>query len=299
MSLFKEEIARAKSREVVRFVAAAGIVGVLLGCLIAGAGSRPPTTSDWAAAREARLAAQQACLTQSSHGDSPSCDPGEDSLWLSPKVKVYDVRSVPDAIALASTLFALAAWLIGAVLVGGDWASGTMSTLLTWEPRRIRLLAAKLASAGVVVLVLAGIVLTILVLGLTSVSTLRGLHEAPAGFWPSVIAMSVRTILLTSVFAMMAGATAFFSRSAAFSMASLASYLLVVEGLARLRVPLATRWLIVDNAIAWVVGRPSGSDGPLLNTLSNFRVQAIVILGAWLVACMLLASWSFRSRDVS
>ncbi len=36
---------------------------------------------------------------------------------------------------------ALVAALVGATGVGADWASRTIITLLTWEPRRIRLLA--------------------------------------------------------------------------------------------------------------------------------------------------------------
>ncbi|MGH2718762.1 MAG: hypothetical protein ACRDJU_09310 [Actinomycetota bacterium] len=34
----------------------------------------------------------------------------------------------------------------GATFIGGEWAAGTMTLLLAWEPRRLPVMAAKLAS---------------------------------------------------------------------------------------------------------------------------------------------------------
>ena len=39
-----------------------------------------------------------------------------------------------------------AAWLLAASFVGAEWHAGTMGTLLTWEPRRLYVLGAKVAA---------------------------------------------------------------------------------------------------------------------------------------------------------
>ena len=43
--------------------------------------------------------------------------------------------------------------LLGATLAGADWTAGTMGTLLTWEPRRVRVHLVRVLVTVVVVLV--------------------------------------------------------------------------------------------------------------------------------------------------
>nr|MDQ3385874.1 hypothetical protein [Actinomycetota bacterium] len=46
-------------------------------------------------------------------------------------------------------LLAMGAVIGGALVVGGEWKVGTVTTLLTWEPRRGRAIAARFVACGV------------------------------------------------------------------------------------------------------------------------------------------------------
>ncbi|MGH8991361.1 MAG: hypothetical protein ACRDZ7_07530, partial [Acidimicrobiia bacterium] len=43
------------------------------------------------------------------------------------------------ALAVAAIFLAVGGLLGGAAVVGGEWKAGTVGTVLTWEPRRVRL----------------------------------------------------------------------------------------------------------------------------------------------------------------
>src|SRR5687768_4237204 len=52
-----------------------------------------------------------------------------------------------DGLLLVTGLFLFMGALIGgAAVVGGEWWSGGVTTLLTWDPRRVRVLLARLAA---------------------------------------------------------------------------------------------------------------------------------------------------------
>src|SRR5258706_7329996 len=66
---------------------------------------------------------------------------------------------------IAAIPLLIGALLGGATVAGAEWRAGTISTVLTWEPRRLRLHAARAASAFVLAAVIA-VVLQMLVLAL-------------------------------------------------------------------------------------------------------------------------------------
>ena len=59
------------------------------------------------------------------------------------------LRDLPEILQGISTFVILLGALLGASLGGADWTSDTITTLLTWEPRRIKVL---LTRAAVVIL---------------------------------------------------------------------------------------------------------------------------------------------------
>ncbi|MGH9025991.1 MAG: hypothetical protein ACRDWD_07730, partial [Acidimicrobiia bacterium] len=81
------------------------------------------------------------------------------------------VNNDPGVIAATAIVWAMISFVLGASFVGAEWRAGTMTTLLTWEPRRLRVFAAKaLVAAG---LGAAVVVVLDVVLG--------------AALWPSVL----------------------------------------------------------------------------------------------------------------
>ena len=65
---------------------------------------------------------------------------------------------IADILLGISVLIMILMWLVGASFIGAEWRHGTITTLLTWEPRRIRLMVAKVAAV-----VLFGFVVSLLI----------------------------------------------------------------------------------------------------------------------------------------
>lgn len=77
-------------------------------------------------------------------------------------------------------------FLLGTTFVGHDWASGSMSNQLLFEPRRGRIWAAKAIVVGAVSFVVAAVVSSAYWLGVRAVMSSRDLVVAPGGFGDSL-----------------------------------------------------------------------------------------------------------------
>ena len=80
------------------------------------------------------------------------------TLWL----EVGDHTQETTALSVAIYLFIVAA-AIAATAIGGDYRAGTVGTPLTWEPRRVRLISARLLAVVTVALGLYLVVTVVLV----------------------------------------------------------------------------------------------------------------------------------------
>jgi ABC-2 type transport system permease protein len=142
--------------------------------------------------------------------------------------------------------------LLGATFVGADWASGSMSNQLLFEPRRLRVYAAK---AGAVVVT--GLVLGLLVgaawwLGLAGVVRARDLSIAD-GVSGEVGWQVVRTGLLAAAAGLAGLATTMLFRSTVATLGVL--FAVVIAGsflIAVLPFESPERWLPHLNVLAWI-----------------------------------------------
>ena len=79
--------------------------------------------------------------------EEPPCAeqvPTADQMYLDPRFRV--VTQLPELLLASSVTWAMVAFLVGASALGADWSSRTLPALLTWEPRRARVLLTKLAA---------------------------------------------------------------------------------------------------------------------------------------------------------
>lgn len=84
--------------------------------------------------------------------------------------------NLPGILAGTTVPLVLAAWVIGASSIGAEWHSGAMATTLTWEPRRFRLISAKLlAVVGL------AFVFTVTFQALLTLALLPSTNDATAG----------------------------------------------------------------------------------------------------------------------
>ena len=201
-----------------------------------------------------------------------------------------DAFSLGDArefIEGTATLFVIAGWLIGASLVGAEWQAGTITTLLTWEPRRSRVLGTKTvaAAAGAFVFVLVSNLVFLGLLALVAVT--RGSTD---GLDASVFWFIVRISALASVGAILGLALATVTRNTAAALGIAFVYLAIVEGIIRGFRPGWRGWLLGDSSTEFALMH-GGVPG---RTFSH----SAAVLAMWCIAFLTVAMVTFRARDV-
>lgn len=183
----------------------------------------------------------------------------------------------------------------GAVVVGGEWKTGNVTTVATWEVRRGRLLAARLLACGVLA-PLIGLALLVVFVGATLPTVFaKGTTAGLDGEWALTLAGGVgRALVIVALAAVFGGVLASLGRSTAGALATVFVYNAVVENIVRARWPERGRWLLGENLATWFTGaQPEHvpfERGPLL---------AIATLVAYVVVLAVAAVLVFRRRDIA
>jgi len=154
------------------------------------------------------------------------------------------------------TTVAILLMLSGATFVGADWASGSMSNQLLFEPRRIRVWLAKAAAVGLAATLLAVIVQTLYWAGIYLVSDLRDLTP-PAALKDDVMWMTARGTFVIALAAVAGFAMTMLFRSTVFTLGLL--FVVAVAGTFIVAVlPLGgqnDRYMIPTNVAAVIQGK--------------------------------------------
>jgi len=207
----------------------------------------------------------------------------------------YELSSFPDVLKGSSLVLLSVAWMLGASAIGAEWHAGHVTTILTWEPRRGRVMAAKIVASLTSVFVLSLAVQAVLGIALAIDAAGRGSTAGVDASWLSeAAAVALRVALLSSIFGGFGFALASVGRNTAVALGVGFGYLVIVENLVRGLRPQWTPWLLTDNAGLFVVG--SQTDVPLLG---RTVAGAGLYLAAVAVALLLGASGTFRARDVT
>jgi hypothetical protein len=307
-ALLAAELRRIASRRVVRLAAALALIGTLLGGAAVFAFSGSLTADEYqqrVAEADARLEAQndqiEACLQ--AHGlerDEKVSDEVAEQCFPDEDVGHVDDprfhRSRLEAILRGVTgALAVIGWGLGASLVGAEFASRGMTTLLTWEPRRGRVFVAKAVTAmlATAVLALAALVLLALVMW-----PALAFHGAPLGIddptvW-SLAGTIGRGVALATISAGIGFAIATIGRNTAAALGAGFAYVIVLENIVGTSLEGWRRWLLLGNVVVFVSGRSDASDVP-----GRSVTGAGVFLAAVAVASLAVAAGAFRRRDLA
>jgi ABC-type transport system involved in multi-copper enzyme maturation permease subunit len=216
----------------------------------------------------------------------------------------------------------LFAVLAASTLIGAEWRWGVWRTLLTHEPRRIRMVMAKMATVWTVIAI--GLAVTLaFVAGLDAI--FRSISHVGADGGPSVAGIARTTgksLLSLELYSTLAAAAAMTIRASFGGIAALA--LLLGDGLATMK----WHWLrhvLPTQQIARLLPPPAdnffGGGYVWWTSVGSGRVvceprgvgisecreipvppipqwRAILVLLAWIAAASLIASFVVRSRDV-
>jgi hypothetical protein len=291
------ELRRYASRRAVRASGTLVLLGIVVACVIVFVNSKNGADADAEVERQ-RAQFIQNCLEFQDFVPPDVQNKAEFCRDQSLQV-VSDPRfrldSLTDIFAGLSPLLIILALGLGATFIGAEWSAGTMTTYLTWEPRRTIAFLAK-ASGGVLFVFLAALaVQAVLGLLLTPVAMLRGTTQGVDAAWfGDTMVMALRSATLCAVLAGIGFALASVARNTAASLIVGFVYFAVLENMLRAFRPNWARWLLGENAALFLVGREQAGIA-----FDSSPTRAIVTLLAYVLILLSGALMVFRRRDVT
>jgi ABC-2 type transport system permease protein len=202
------------------------------------------------------------------------------------------------------------ALMLGVFALGSEYGWGTLTTLFTQRPGRLRVLAAKLIALGIV---LVPFVLTLFAAGAVASFVIAQIEDAPAN-WPSAWLL-VRALaagwLILAVWATLGVLLGVVTRGTSLAIGVGILYALVIEGLlsafadsVSVLEPLTNVFLRANGySIAAALGAsvdsiessgPGSYPGPFVGS-----VQALAVLVAFIAGFTALSGLLLRRRDVA
>ena len=184
---------------------------------------------------------------------------GDPTQYMSSHLKLADL---PDILEGVSSITSILGLVVGASVVAVSWQTGTISTILTWESRRLRWFAARILviAAGVFVMTIA--IVAFLSAGLALAAMLRGSTVGIDGaWWSDVLTTSLRVAVAATISAVIGGAVAAVGRHTSAALGVVFVWTAVIEGLIRGFRPLWTPWLLGDNLVSFLSWQTDG--GPV------------------------------------
>lgn len=276
MRLAKAEVKRLAARRFtwIMLLVVAGISAVIV--VGVGADSKERTPEVLAAAdeqvaeqREAYEREQRRCEEEVAAGSenyppdfdcAQAYDPSQiDREWFLPTIFSF-AEDTGEIVVVVGFMLALLGFAVAASYVGAEWTSGGMANLLLWRPRRLPVLATKLAVVTASVAVVGAALLALIVAAMYVVASVRGdLSGTTAETWRILTLQASRSIALALVTAAVGFALATIGRSTAMALGFSIGYMIVIETglqivLAIAEVAFPQRYLLSTYAFAWLQG---------------------------------------------
>ena len=305
------ELRRAAARRLVRVTVVVACLGIVIGGVVAFVATGSVTETAYRQrVREAdtrQRAAQaeiEACLSARGVGSAQGKVPDDVAQQCfrragdpfqpadDPRFHRSRLRGLLQGV---SGVLAIVGWALGASLVGAEFASRGMTTLLTWETRRTRVFLAKSLAAIAASAFVALVVLTLVAVAMVPALTLHGAPLRPDD--PSVASLAGiigRGTALTAIAAGIGFAIATIGRNTAAALGAGFAYIIILENILGSSVERWRRWLLLGNVIVFVAGENNGGDVPGRTVTTAGLFLAAVTL-TWLVA----AAGAFRTRDLA
>lgn len=303
-ALLAVEVRRMLARQLIRLVAALAVLGILITAIVVFFKSHASADVAGELARQnaERRPMVEACergdigppLAEFPAGEmrAGACEFEIVSPARDPR---FHLAKLSEGLQATTVPLVIAAWLLGASLIGAEWRAGTTTTMLTWEPRRVRVMLVKVLAAVLVGAGLAVLLQALLVGSMLPAAIFRGTTEGAGAAWVRGV---VGVVLRGAALAGVAGAIGFsigsIGRNTAAALGGGFVYLAILEGgLLGGTFPWLRRWLIVGNSIVLVTGRPDAE------IVGRSPAGAGIVLALYAAAVVLIATAVFRRRDVT
>lgn len=306
-SLLAVEFRRILARRIVRVAGLMALLGFLIAGLVLFVRSHrldPTIAATLRAQAEAQYQNDLAACSAGEFGIPPTDIPPEVTLeefckqiiqrsgFPDPGFHLTHYRTAAEGL---SGLFIAILTALAASFAGAEWHTGVMTTQLTWEPRRSRLLAAKtLAAAGFAftafLLAESALLATVL-----PAATFRGTTVGADPAWlRGTIGILLRAATTAALAAAIGHALASLARNTAVAVGAVLGYAAVLEPLLRAVRPRWEPWFLVGNAARFITAQPLD-----VNARSRSTGGAAAMLAIYAMGSVALAFAFFRRRDVT
>ena len=210
-----------------------------------------------------------------------------------------------------SYLIAFIGVVIGAGFVAAEFSSGSMGNWLTFEPRRRRVYASKLAAAGVGLIPATVALLSLLI---ASVWLIAANFGSTAGMtaktWSDLGLMAGRSLVLAVVAAVVGAAMGTLLRHTAAVIGIAMGYLILIEAIFRHLLQNVQPWLLRINMDGWLQhGTKYYIQSCKTDNLGNYQCGGVekllafghssAYLGLLVVLVVGLSAMVFQRRDVN
>jgi ABC-2 type transport system permease protein len=302
--LIASELLRFRSRRLVVVILAGALLATAVGLVIAAFDSTPPSDAVLADARAKAQVEYENCLVsdwedvQFEGTLEEFCREffGDPKQYMPSHLALADLPAIIEGISSITSILAL---VVGASVVAVSWQTGTISTILTWEPRRLRWFAARIVVIAVGVFVMTVVILAFLSAGLAIAAALRGSTMGVNGrWWSDVFATSLRVSVASMNGAVIGGAVAAVGRHTAAALGVVFVWTAVLEGLIRAFRPLWSPWLLGDNLVSFLSWRTTEFQVSEFESFTISPGHALLVIFGYTAITLALGFTFIRIRDV-
>ena len=302
--LLVSELLRFRSRRLVVVMLGGALLATGIGVVIAGWQSTPPTDAVVAAAEARAKREMEACLNADYEGVEfegtleEFCreNAGNPAYYMPSHLALRDLPSILEGV---SSITSILGMVIGASFVAASWQTGTISTIFTWEPRRVRWFAARILVLAAGVFVMIVLIVAVLSAGLALAAMLRGSTLGVDGaWWTDSLTTSLRVSVAAAISAVIGGAVAAIGRHTAAALGVVFVWTAVLEGLVRGLRPLWTPWLLGDNLVTFLSWRTMDFQ---VSTFESFTItpgRAVFVILGYTAIVLAFGFLFVRTRDV-
>lgn len=185
--------------------------------------------------------------------------------------------------------------ICGASVVGAEWKTGTITTMLTWVPSRLRLHGARTLSAAVLSFVISFLLqMLFLAVAIPAVVVNGTTSGTDSSWWSALLLAMIRISLITMLVAVLAVSIATIGRNTSAALIALATWALVIERLLAGFWPKFARFMISENVgtvVSWKQLTGVNFERP--------PIVALITLIGYLAIVVAAATVLFARRDVA
>lgn len=200
-----------------------------------------------------------------------------------------------DFLLVAAIFLFVGAAICGASVAGAEWKAGTMTTMLTWVPSRVRLHIARTSSAALLSFVIGFFLQTVFLLAAVPAVVIHGTSTGTdASWWTALLLAMIRISLVTSLISVLALSIATMGRNTSAALIVLATWALVIERMVAGFWPKLGRFMIAENVgtlIEW-----SQLDGV---DFERPPIVSLFSLAGYLAVVIAVATILFARRDIT